>query len=94
MENAEIHRFPEEMYQQIAADGFLGIMVPEAYGGSGLGMMEMLLFLEGISNEGVPLLSLVVGACMSMSIIGVHGTEEQKQTYLPSASRIKRRLSN
>ena len=85
MENAEIHRFPEEMYQQIAADGFLGIMVPEAYGGSGLGMMEMLLFLEGISNEGVPLLSLVVGACMSMSIIGVHGTEEQKQTYLPGA---------
>ena len=85
MENAEIHRFPEEMYGQIAADGFLGTMVPEAYGGSGLGMIEMLLLLEGISNEGVPLLSLVVGACMSMSIIGVHGSEYQKQRYLPEA---------
>ncbi|RLA46736.1 MAG: acyl-CoA dehydrogenase [Gammaproteobacteria bacterium] len=85
MENAEIRRFPEEMYGQIAADGFLGTMVPDAYGGSGLGMMEMLLFQEGIANEGVPLLSLVVGACMSMSIIGERGTEKQKQQYLPGA---------
>lgn len=85
MENAEIRRFPEEMYAQIAADGFLGMMVPEAYGGAGLGMMEMLLFQEGIANEGVPLLSLVVGACMSMSVIGEHGSEEQKQKYLPAA---------
>ena len=44
MEHARAHRFPEAMYQQIAADGFLGTMVPEAYGGSGLGMTEMLLF--------------------------------------------------
>lgn len=85
MENADIHRFPEEMYAQIAGDGFLGTMVPEAYGGSGLGMTEMLLFQEGIANEGIPLLSLVVGACMSMSIIGERGTEEQKQRYLPGA---------
>ena len=85
MENAEKHRFPEEMYAQIAADGFIGLMVPEAYGGSGLGMMDMLLFQEGIANEGIPLLSLVVGACMSMSVIGEYGTEEQKQTYLPAA---------
>ena len=43
MENAEIRRFPEEMYAQIAADGFLGMMVPEAYGGAGLGMMATLI---------------------------------------------------
>tara|TARA_R110000787_G_scaffold38998_12_gene97895 strand:- start:4998 stop:6161 length:1164 start_codon:yes stop_codon:yes gene_type:complete len=85
MENADKHRFPEEMYAQVAADGFLGTMVPEAYGGSGLGMTEMLLFQEGIANEGIPLLSLVVGACMSMSVIGEHGTEQQKQKYLPGA---------
>ncbi|MGE0343636.1 MAG: acyl-CoA dehydrogenase family protein, partial [Porticoccaceae bacterium] len=35
MEHARAHRFPEAMYQQIAADGFLGTMVPEEYGGSG-----------------------------------------------------------
>ena len=73
------------MYQQIAADGFLGTMVPEAYGGSGLGMTEMLLFQEGLANQGIPLLSLVIGATMSMGPLAEHGTEAQKQRFLPAA---------
>ena len=85
MEHARAHRFPEAMYQQIAADGFLGTMVPEAYGGSGLGMTEMLLFQEGLANQGIPLLSLVIGATMSMGPIAEHGTEQQKQRFLPAA---------
>jgi acyl-CoA dehydrogenase len=85
MENARAHRFPEEMYQQIAADGFLGTMVPEAYGGSGLGMLEMLLFQEGLATQGIPLLSLVIGATMTMGPLAVHGTEEQRQRFLPAA---------
>ncbi|MBQ0799742.1 MAG: acyl-CoA/acyl-ACP dehydrogenase [Porticoccaceae bacterium] len=83
-ECAERKAFPTEMYQKVADDGFVGIMVPEAYGGSGLGMFEMVLFQEGLSNMGIPLLSLVVGATMSLSPIGDHGTEEQKQKYLPA----------
>ena len=82
-ECAERKAFPTEMYQKVADDGFVGIMVPEAYGGAGLGMFEMVLFQEGLSNMGIPLLSLVVGATMSLSPIGDHGTEEQKQKYLP-----------
>ena len=81
---AENKRFPIEMYQRVAADGFIGTMVPEAYGGAGLGMLEMVLFQEGLSDVGIPLLSLVVGATMSLSPIGDHGTEEQKQQYLPA----------
>lgn len=80
---ADKREFPTAMYQKVAEDGFLGIMVPEAYGGSGLGMLEMVLFQEGLSDEGIPLLSLVIGATMSMSPIGKYGTEEQKQQYLP-----------
>ncbi len=87
MDHAERRAFPEAMYKQIAADGFVGIMVPEQYGGAGLGMLEMELFMEGLSNQGVPLLSLVIGATMSLGPIGVHGTEEQKQQYLPAACR-------
>ncbi len=85
MECADALRFPTDMYRQIASDGFVGTMVPEAYGGSGLGMTEMALFMEGLSNEGVPLLSLVVGATMSLGPIGRHGSEQQKQKYLPAA---------
>ena len=92
MECADAGRFPEEMYKQVAADGFVGTMVPEAYGGAGLGLVEMDLFLEGLSNQGIPLLSLVIGATMSMAPIGDHGTEEQKQQYLPDACAGKTRF--
>jgi acyl-CoA dehydrogenase len=92
MECADAGRFPEEMYKQVAADGFVGTMVPEAYGGAGLGLIEMDLFLEGLSNQGIPLLSLVIGATMSMAPIGDHGTEEQKQQYLPDACSGKTRF--
>ncbi len=43
------------------------------------------LFLEGLSEQGIPLLSLVIGATMSLGPIGDYGTEEQKQRYLPDA---------
>ena len=85
VEKAREHTFPAEMYQQAADDGFVGLMVAEEYGGAGLGMLEMALLQEGLSNEGIPLLSLIVGATMSMSLISDHGTEEQKQQYLPGA---------
>ena len=44
---------------------------------------------EGFSlpNVGIPLLSLVIGATMSLGPIGVHGTEEQKQKWLPAVAR-------
>jgi acyl-CoA dehydrogenase len=81
---ADHHRFPAEMYRQVAQDGFVGIMVPEEDGGAGLGMVEMVLLQEGLSNAGIPLQSLVVGATMSLGPIGEHGTAEQKQKYLPA----------
>ena len=38
MECAERGEFPEDLYRQVAQDGFVGVMVPEAYGGAGLGI--------------------------------------------------------
>ena len=87
VEKARARAFPAEMYQQAADDGFVGMMVAEEYGGAGLGMLEMALLQEGLSNEGIPLLSLIVGATMSMGLISDHGTEQQKRTYLPGACR-------
>lgn len=93
MECADQRRFPVEMFKQVAADGFVGTMAPEAYGGAGLGLLEMDLFLEGLSDQGIPLLSLVIGSTMSLGPIGAHGTEEQKQLYLPDACAGKTRFS-
>ena len=74
---------PTELYEQITNDGFLGIMVPEAYGGAGQGMTEMLLFMEGLSNNGIPLLNLVVGPTMTMGLLAKHASEDMKRRFLP-----------
>jgi acyl-CoA dehydrogenase len=92
MDCADKRVFPDALYQQIAADGFVGTMVPEQYGGAGLGMVEMHLFLEGLSNNGIPLLNLVVGATMSLGFIAKYGTEAQKHRYLPDACSGKTRF--
>ncbi|BAT58536.1 acyl-CoA dehydrogenase fadE12 [Variibacter gotjawalensis] len=92
MEHAEKREFPKGLYDQVARDGFVGTMVPEEYGGSGQGMLEMHLFLEGLSNNGIPLLNLVVGAAMSLGFIAKHGTEDQKKRFLPDACAGKTRF--
>ncbi|MBE7637486.1 acyl-CoA dehydrogenase [Sneathiella sp. P13V-1] len=87
LEHARAHTFPTEMFKQIAEDGFLGMMVPEEYGGAGLGMQEMSLFMEGTANNGIPLLMMVVGPCMAMSHLASHGTDFHKKEILPAACR-------
>lgn len=80
---ADKNERPTELYQQITKDGFLGIMVPEAYGGAGQGMTEMLLFMEGLANNGIPLLNLVVGPTMTMGLLAKHASEDMKRRFLP-----------
>jgi acyl-CoA dehydrogenase len=92
VDHAARAEFPEAMYQQVAKDGFVGVMVPEEYGGAGLGMMEMGLLNEGLSEAGIPLLSLVIGATMGLSLISRFGTVQQKQRYLPDACAGKTRF--
>lgn len=87
LEKARKNEFPRELWEQVSADGFMGLMVPEQYGGAGLGMMEMTLLMEGLSNNGIPLLSLVVGSTMALPVIAEHGSESMKQKYLPEACR-------
>jgi acyl-CoA dehydrogenase len=87
LDHARRHAFPHDMFRQIADDGFLGLMVPEDYGGAGLGMTEMALFMEGMADHGIPLLSMVVGPCMSLSHLARHGTEFHKKELLPAACR-------
>jgi acyl-CoA dehydrogenase len=92
MDCAEKRVFPQALYQQIADDGFVGTMVPEEFGGAGQGMTEMHLFLEGLSNNGIPLLNLVVGAAMSLGFIAKYGSPAQKKRYLPDACNGKSRF--
>ncbi len=85
LKKARKSEFPKELWDQVSEDGFMGIMVPEEYGGAGLGMMEMALLMEGLANNGIPLLSMVVGSTMSLPMIADHGSDSMKQQYLPDA---------
>jgi acyl-CoA dehydrogenase len=79
------HRFPREFYDVMAEGGWIGIAIPEAYGGGGRGVGEAAAVLEEVAAS---------GACMNgasaihLSIFGMHpvvlhGSEEMKREYLP-----------
>ena len=76
--------FPIELFRQIGEMGFMGILVPEEYGGSGLGYHEYVVILEEISKV-VEAIGLSVAAHNSLCTghILQFGNEEQKKKWLP-----------
>ncbi len=87
----EKHVYPTEFVQALSDTGFLSVLIPEAYGGSGLGVTEAAVILEEIHRAGCN-----AAAChaqmYTMSTILRHGSEEQKQKYLPDIVTGKLRL--
>ncbi|MGE0873834.1 MAG: acyl-CoA dehydrogenase family protein [Burkholderiales bacterium] len=77
--------FPVELHQALARDGWLGIAMPEAYGGAGLGIAEAALMMQAIAESGA---GFSGASAVHMNIFGlnpvvVFGTEEQKRRMLP-----------
>ena len=80
-------RVPEEMLQEMRKKGFFGISLDETYGGSGVGLVDCIRFVEEISA--LDLASAVVFlAHLFIGIKGIelYGTEKQKRQYLPLAA--------
>lgn len=78
------HLFPEEAMRKLATMGFCGMLVPEAYGGSGMGNVALAIVLEEINrvcaSTGV---TLSVHNSLTSSPIFRHGSEDLKKRYLP-----------
>jgi len=77
--------FPEDFYQAIAAGGWLGICIPEAYGGAGLGVAEAAIMMRTIAEAGG---GMSAASAIHINVFGlnpvvVFGTEEQKKRMLP-----------
>lgn len=74
--------YPEEFVNEITRHGFLAALIPEEYGGSGLGITEASIILEEINRSGGN-----AGAChaqmYTMGTLLRHGSPEQKKKYLP-----------
>jgi len=82
-EKVDNKEFPEEYWNDLARDGWLGVTIPEEYGGGDMGMLEMTMIIEELSRGGgqggiVFVLTPVFGG------IGIqrHGNERQKEKYL------------
>jgi alkylation response protein AidB-like acyl-CoA dehydrogenase len=72
-----------ELWNEAGKLGFLGVNLPEEYGGGGAGIYELALVQEELAAHGAGLLLVVVSPAICGTIIGKYGTEEQKQTWLP-----------
>jgi alkylation response protein AidB-like acyl-CoA dehydrogenase len=84
MEWDEAQHFPIELFHQMGEQGFLGVLVPEIYGGAGLGYQEYITVIEEISKVcGSIGLSVAAHNSLCTGHILQFGTEAQKQQYLP-----------
>jgi alkylation response protein AidB-like acyl-CoA dehydrogenase len=73
---------PTELWDALAEKGYLGVNLPEEWGGGGLGMSGLAAVGEEISASGNSLLLIVVSPAIVGSILARHGTEEQKERWL------------
>jgi acyl-CoA dehydrogenase len=73
----------DEMWRELGRAGYLGVTVPEEYGGTGLSLSRLAVLMEELANHGVPTFFLVVGTAMGAIPIAKYGTEAQKRRYLP-----------
>ncbi|WP_395574101.1 acyl-CoA dehydrogenase family protein [Streptomyces sp. BK79] len=71
-------------WQAAAKLGYIGVNLPEAYGGGGGGITELSLVLEEMGAAGNPLLMMIVSPAICGTVIARFGTEEQKRDWLPS----------
>ncbi|MER7761253.1 acyl-CoA dehydrogenase [Streptomyces sp. NPDC097619] len=74
---------PEELWSEAAKLGYLGVNLPEEYGGGGGGIAELSIVLEELGAAGCPLLMMVVSPAICGTVIARFGTEEQRRTWLP-----------
>ena len=72
-----------ELWLEIGRHGYLGINIPEEYGGGGGGIGDIAAVCEELAAQGCPLLLMVVSPAICGTIIARFGTEEQKQRWLP-----------
>ncbi|MEY8566248.1 acyl-CoA dehydrogenase [Corynebacterium sp.] len=80
---ADAKEYPTELWKEAGELGFVGVNLPEEYGGGGAGLLELSIVQEELSAQGCGLLMLVVSPAICGSIIAAFGTPDQKQRWLP-----------
>ncbi|MGW1978529.1 acyl-CoA dehydrogenase family protein [Streptomyces sp. NPDC001889] len=71
------------LWTEAAALGWLGVSLPEEYGGGGGGLVQLSLVLEELGAAGCPLLMMIVSPAICGTVIARFGTAEQRAAWLP-----------
>jgi alkylation response protein AidB-like acyl-CoA dehydrogenase len=83
VEHAREGRECAELWHALGDAGFIGVNIPEEYGGGGCGLAELTVVCEEIAARGAPILLLLVTAAISAEVIAEFGSEEQCKEWLP-----------
>jgi len=93
LEMDRVGGYPTDFVAELTKAGFLGVLIPEQYGGSGLGVLEAAAVMEEVSRSGAH-----AGVCHAqMYVMGSvlrHGSEAQKDRYLPKIASGELRLQS
>lgn len=73
----------DELWAEAGKLGYLGVNLPEEYGGGGGGIAELAIVLEELGAAGCPLLMMVVSPAICGTVIARFGTDAQKRAWLP-----------
>lgn len=73
----------DELWAEAGRQGYLGVNIAEEYGGGGGGITELTIVCEELAASGCPLLLLVVSPAIAATVIGKHGTPDQRKQFLP-----------
>ncbi|MFM9377526.1 acyl-CoA dehydrogenase family protein [Gordonia sp. VNK21] len=76
-------RKTDELWAEAGELGFIGVNLPEEYGGGGAGMYELSIVMEELAATGTGLLMMVVSPAICGNIIARFGTDDQKQRWIP-----------
>ena len=83
VERARAGEKTDELWAAAGKNGYLGVAVPEEYGGGGGGIGDLAAVCEELAAAGCPLLMMVVSPAICATVIGQYGTDAQKRHWLP-----------
>jgi hypothetical protein len=91
-QHAEQHIPTDELWQALGRQGFIGINMPEEFGGGGAGLAELALVCEETAAQGAPLLLLLVSSAISGEVLARYGSRAQQEEWLPPMASGERKV--
>jgi alkylation response protein AidB-like acyl-CoA dehydrogenase len=92
-EHDQSREFPEDAYRKIAEQGWLGLLVPERYGGVEADPVMYAIFCEAIAKFSLDFAACVMTSMFTATNISSSGTDEQREQYLPGFLAGERKFS-